>query len=435
MSHVDLPDQDAPDVPITYVGDYVDGVHVLRSPAYVQIRPESGHGAEYTTVLAHGTVLHVDGEDHFERRRLLSALFRRRILDQYESEVLLPSLERTMSELAVAGSSSDHQVTVDLLDVCRDVLVDLLARLVGLKGLETRAEREVFLEDFADYELGFRAKFVEDPAVAVRRALCAKDRILERHFSPAWEQRTETVRGVEAGDLPASALPNDLITLLITNREHYGRWGNDVAWREALLFMVASVGSTANALCHAVADILGWVEANPEQRGSLRDSAFLDTAFRESVRLHQTNVLLRTVRTDDTLPSGRRMPAGSVAAVDRDTINRGLEARSTCPQERFDPNREMAVGVHDYGLAFGDGPHSCIGRTMVMGEYGTSSSRDTGQLQGLAVAVLGHLFSWGAELVPQSPPEMVPGMNRETWMTFPVVFDMQRMRSSWHASR
>lgn len=416
-------DDAAPDVvdaPVVEVTDYSDAIHVLRSAAYVQITPESGHGAEWTRHLAHGTVQHLDDDDHFERRRILASLFRRRSLAHYERDVLIPSLDRTTADLGTGRDGST--VAVDLLRVTREAFLSVLARLVGLTGLDTAESRAVFLDDFAVYELGFRAKFVEEPRSAVLAAMEAKNRILERHFQPAWDER---VAALSIGADDAAERHDDLITLLIENLDHYRRWGDDAAWREALLFMVASVGSTANAVCHAVADLFGWVSEHPEDRDALVDPSFLSDAFRDSVRLHQTNVLLRTVRQPDQCPSGRSMPSGSVAVVDREAINRGLEAETGgADVRRFDPRRQMPAGRHDFGLAFGEGPHACIGRTMVLGEHGTARERQDGRLDGLAVATLAHLFSRGLAPDPEQPPVFVEGMARETLVRFPVIVDL-----------
>lgn len=410
---------------VIVVDTYEDARHVLRHPSYVQILPTSGHGAEHTAALAHGSVLHLDGDDHFERRRLLSTLFRRDLLLAYEQQTLLPALARILGELVAgpggAGGTKGDVVTVDLLTLCREVFVDLFSRLVGFEGLEDRAGRSAFLEDFAIYERGFRAKFVEDPEEAVAAALDARDRILGRHFVAAWERRARALEGAVPADAEGAALPKDLMTLLLQHREHYRRWGDDAQWREAMLFMVASIGSTSNAICHAVGDLLTWLAAGPERRANLADPGFLEAAFRDSVRLHQTNRLLRTAVAEDALPSGQHVPAGVVVAVDREAVNLDIEARSSRPEVRFAPDRSCPQGVRGQGLSFGEGPHTCIGRTMVLGEQVVrAGGSDGGELEGLAVTTLRYLFDAQVSLVPEDPPALVEGMARETWERFPV---------------
>jgi cytochrome P450 len=425
----------APGTPIV-VERLDDALQVLRGAAFVQILPESGHGAEYTVALTHGAVLHLDGDAHFERRRLLALLFRRNLLLEYEHTVLVPSLARISrdigSTVAVdrdAPSDGAHagELRLDLLQLCREVFVDLFSRVVGFEDLETREARADFLADFNEYELGFRAKYAADPETAVARALVAKDRILARHFDPAWEHRA---RMVESGG-DDGEMPDDLMGLLLRNREHYAQWGDDASWREAMLFMVASIGSTGNALCHAVADLLDWSGDDPDRIAQLDDPAFLSRAFRDSVRLHQTNHLLRTAVADAVLPSGVVVPAGAIVAVDRAAVNRELEARSDAPELRFAPDRTLEDGLRDHGLSFGDGPHSCIGRTMVLGDRGTRrDGQEEDGLEGLAVATLVELFRAGVRRIPDDPPTLVGDMAREMWDRFPVVMGGRARRDA-----
>lgn len=402
-----------------------DALHVLRGGSFVQILAESGHGAEFTAALAHGSVLHLDGQAHFERRRLLALLFRRKVLLDYEHAVLIPALERISRDIGRAVSDGSGEpgrdgggLRLDLLRLCREAFVDLFSRLVGFEGLETPEARSEFLTDFHAYEIGFRAKYVADPATAVEHALAAKDRILARHFDAPWRRRADAL--ASGGD--DHALPDDLMTLLLRHRDHYAQWGDDAAWQEAMLFMVASIGSTGNAICHAVADLLDWTGGDASRADQLGDPAFLSRAFRDSVRLHQTNHLLRTAIEDVVLPSGTAVPAGAVVAVDRAAVNRELEARSDAPEQRFAPDRVLEDGLRDHGLSFGDGPHSCIGRTMVLGDRGTRrSGQEEDGLEGLAVATLQHLFKAGVERISDDPPTRVGDMAREMWDRFPVV--------------
>lgn len=408
-----------------------DALHVLRGGSFVQILPESGHGAEFTAALAHGSVLHLDGEAHFERRRLLALLFRRKVLLDYEHTVLIPALERISRDIgrAMSDGSGDpgrdgDGLRLDLLRLCREAFVDLFSRLVGFEGLETPEARSQFLTDFHEYEIGFRAKYIADPAVAVERALAAKDRILSRHFDAPWQRRVEALA---SGD-DDGTLPSDLMTLLLRHRDHYLQWGDDATWQEAMLFMVASIGSTGNAICHAVADLLDWADGDAARTEQLGDPVFLSRAFRDSVRLHQTNHLLRTAVEEVTLPSGIAVAAGAVVAVDRAAINRELESRSDAPEQRFTPERVLEDGLRDHGLSFGDGPHSCIGRTMVLGDRGTRrSEQEEDGLEGLAVATLQHLFRVGVKRIPDDPPTRVGDMAREMWDRFPVVMGRRTM--------
>jgi cytochrome P450 len=74
-------------------------------------------------------------------------------------------------------------------------------------------------------------------------------------------------------------------------------------------------------------------------------------------------MIRRTVR-DTTLRSGRRIAAGARVALVNDAINRD-QAVFGVDADEFNPWRVLPAGIHDYGLAFGAGSKSCIGKALI----------------------------------------------------------------------
>jgi cytochrome P450 len=409
--------RDAPEVEIT---DWADASYVLKSTAFAPIRPESGHGGQWHTLLVGDSVVDLHGDEHFARRRLLSGLFRKAaLLQEYEQQYLVPSIERLLARLRESGGPA----RIDLVSEIRRIMVALLTRLAGLDGIDVDDEGYAEFEPILlAVERGARSKFVSDQENVVRTALQAQTRLVDEYFAPAWERRAEIIGRVAAGELPETAIPTDLISLMVRHEEHYRAFGEDAAYREASLLLIASIGSTTNAVCFAVWDLHNWLREHPEDLSKTRDRAFLQRCFAESLRLRQTNSLLRTAVEDTTLPSGAEVRAGEVAIVLRPDVNALLAdgGSSSLGPEAFDPYRTLGDNHTQYGLAFGGGAHTCIGKSFTVGGYPRPGSQDADEL-GIGVRVFATLLEHGAQLVDDDPPQLaedIPG--RPTWKRLPV---------------
>jgi cytochrome P450 len=262
----------------------------------------------------------------------------------------------------------------------------------------------------------------------VLEALKAQDRIISEYFDPAWEHHVELLRKVGAGEIDESAVPNDLITLMLRHEPHYARFSPRVIMNEATLFIIASVGSTTNSLCTAVADLDAWFRVHPEDAQLATDPEFIRHAYAESLRLGQDNVLYRTAMADETLPSGMVIKEGEVVACDRIVANTELAVASDSDAggDAFDPHRAMAAGVAQYGLAFGDGVHVCIGRPMVLDRSDRDPSAPNARI-GTGAMMLLELFKAGVDIPLDDRPDVHGDMmQRKSWKTFPVVFSLPK---------
>jgi cytochrome P450 len=419
------------------VGTLPDVQFVLRSKDFVPVRPESGFKAGYVARLTHDSLADLVGTAHFERRRLLSALFTRPRLQRYEDETLVPAVTAAIasarrpapSGTAVTGTAvtgtavTGTAVTgpVDLLVLCRRIFLGLAAVIIGLDGLEDLGGPRFarYNADFVQMERLARAKFIDDPEPLVAEALAAQERWRREYFQPSWDRRL-LLRAAQANAGNPPAAPDDLISLIIGNRAHYEQWDPGLAAREATLFQNASVGSSAGAVCHAVEDLEHWFRERPQDRARSADPEFLRRALEDSLRLHANNVLIRTALTAAVLPSGIQVAAGEVVLLDRRAANAEIERASTA-RNGFGPDG----GWHDqhprYGLAFGGGAHTCIARPVVLGAAGPDATGPN-RRHGLGVATLLALYAAGVRLDPGAPPERYTDMTRETFRTFPVRF-------------
>jgi hypothetical protein len=72
------------------------------------------------------------------------------------------------------------------------------------------------------------------------------------------------------------------------------------------------------------------------------------------------------------------------------------------------------------GLAFGDGPHTCIGMGMTIGEGAVTD--DEAPL-GMAVYIVRELYRAGIRLDPGNPPRWNDANVRNEYAAFPVCFE------------
>lgn len=399
------------------VSDYDDIAFVLKSQSFALDR-RTGHGFQWSMLLFGDAVSDLHGTAHFERRRLLSALFNKAtLLQEYEHDFLIPALQAWKDRTFRGGPSQE----VDLVTTVRGLVIQVAARLVGLDGVQASDEafrRFVALLDAV--ERGIRVhRFGDDREAVARAGLIAQKHMYEEFFVPAWERRVELLEQVAAGDRSADEVPNDLITLMVQHTEHYSAWGEDADVREATLLLIAQVGSTTNGICFAVWDLYQWLLIHPEDRDKRTDPEFLMRCFSESQRLGQVNPIQRTAYEDVTLPSGLRLHRGQVAVLSRTAGNHDLAVGGEGGRDpdEFDPHRTLRDTTPLYGLAFGHGPHMCIGRRFVMND---AAARRGGEELGIGIRILLALQELDVTPSVDVPDFEAPIPHRPTWATLPV---------------
>jgi cytochrome P450 len=305
----------------------------------------------------------------------------------------------------------------------RRSLIRLIARLVGVDRITENPEIDTEFELLlSKVERGVRSKFVDDPETVVREALNAQQRMADEYFAESHERRAGLHARVRAGELDDSALPNDVMSLVVRHHEYYESFGPDAANRELSLLLVAAVGSTVNAICFAIRDLDAWLLVHPEDESKRTDKAFLQRCFAESLRLGQSNDLFRVATEDCLLPSGIEVKKGEVAVMDRPAGNRDLEGSKadTDYAERYNPYRSLERNVAQYGLAFGGGAHMCLGKDLSVGSFPRLASEESDQL-GLAVRTVLALQEHGARVKPGSAELVEAFVGRPTWQRLVVT--------------
>lgn len=386
-----------------------DAALLLRSRDFTMpVAPalESGYGA---SMLAH-TLAELDGEDHRDRRRALGKLFRPDVSWHHEEARLRPAIDALMSRLA--GQRAPQG---DLRELAREMLVSVMAGIVGLDGVYPDRVADV-MSLFGALDDGARVKWSKrDPEEVMRASVHARERIIETYFRPSWRRRAQLVERAERGELDPSELPRDLITTMIRHRHHYAHWDDALVERETLLFVVGSIGTTSNTISWATWELEHWLTRHPEDGDLRTDSRFLRDAVNESLRLHPENPFIpRRATRDFVLPSGLRVAAGDLVKVVPAANLDGAGEAST----DFDPHRGIPLERFPFGFSFGGGRHTCIGKGLVLGDQSEGEITRQGTIR----AVLLAFYGAGMRLDPARPPSLDGDTVRRVWKTMPVIF-------------
>jgi cytochrome P450 len=402
---------------MTQIATYAEIDEILRSKDFVQ-------GSHQESMPFFGDcLLLLDGSEHFERRRLEAPLFAKQELFHYEREVVQPAIDRV---LAACRDDVDTEGLPrgDLVSMTKHMLLQMTAEVTGIDGVDT----EQSTNRFGDYlgKLGEGATVewsARDHDEVIAEVLDVRDEFVLDFFRPSMDRRREMLVALEEGRIAESELPRDLLMLLVRN--HAPDWDPELPLREATLYLVAGFQTTTHAIPHVVNHLAGWIQAHPEDAPRLRDQAFLQAATYESLRLHlPAPSLLRIATKPVTLAStGREIAAGERVALLFTPANRDVSAFGD-DAAQFDPRRAVTAPMKPWGLAFGGGVHTCIGRQLVTGLSRTVDDVDQKDrtTDGIGVQILASLYEAGVELDPHQRPAYREVSHHDAFETFPVRF-------------
>jgi cytochrome P450 len=397
---------------MTRVSLFAEVDEIFKSRDFAQAGNGHGDGA----VIYGKTLISLSGDDHFERRRLESVLFRKESLLRYETEILEVALTLALEE-CVAQRSPDGVVRADLVKLLPSVILRVSSNLVGLDGLDDRARFDRLRSLVPKLGEGAAAQYTfRDHAEVIREAREARDVFVREFFGPAWERRAAMVAASARGELADSEIPVDLITVMIRNQDHFKKWDDEVHANEAILYIVASSGNPTSRAMDAMANLQDWLHAHPEDLARVEDPQFLRLALTESLRLKMgvPFQVRRAVRDTVLKSTGRRFSEGDYVALEHGFASRDAELFGA-DADHYDLRRTPP----SFGFAFGGGPHTCNGKGMSIGE---PNARGDAPL-GLLVRIIGRLFAAGLRLDPARPPRLRPDTIRNEWSSFPVLLE------------
>jgi cytochrome P450 len=401
---------DAPYVAdIVQLTDYDEITEVLRSSSFKQ-----GAFTLSGPRMLHDGVSVLHGRPHFERRRVEAHLFSKAALSRYAAENLRPMIDRTIARVS---GTADEPAQADLVDLTWHMLCELAGTVVGLDDLDRPEVRERLIGYTRRFGDALTVEWATgDQEEILADGLRTRDEFAADLFRPAQARRTALIERHRRGELEESELPLDLITQL-------GLRGGadtdpDLALREATLFLVAATQTTVQAFPHFILHLEQWFDGDEERRTrALADRTVLQHAAYESLRLFVASpVRIREAVDDVTLRSGRSFAAGERVGLLLQSANTSATAFGADAAE-FNPDRECASRSR-WGLAFGNGPHMCIGRPLVTGVYGA----DEDQSEGTMAMMAGRLYEAGMHLDPDRAPVRDSSTYYDAFSSLPVVF-------------
>lgn len=402
---------------MTQVTTYAEVDEILRSKLFVQ-------GSHRESMPFFGDcLLLLDGPDHFERRRLEAPLFAKGELLHYEREVVQPAIDRVIATCRQT-QDGDGLPRGDLVMMTKSMLLQMTAEVTGIDGVDTPEATELFGAYLGKLGEGATVEWsVRDHDEVIAEVLAVREDFVRDFFQPSLDRRRSLVDDLAAGRITEEQLPRDLLTLLA--RHHDASWDAELPLREATLYLVAGFQTTTHAIPHVVNHLAGWLRDHPEDVGRLDDQSFLQAATYESLRLHLPAPSLLRIATQPVrlASSGRQIAEGERVALLFTPANRDVAAFGPDAAE-FDPHREVTPPVKPWGLAFGGGVHTCIGRQLVTGlsrsvDAVAGSDRTT---DGIGVQILASLYRAGVELDPSHPPVYREVSHHDAFESFPVRF-------------
>ncbi len=395
---------------------YAEIEEIMKSPDFVMA------GAQERTIFLEDTLIMAEGERHSELKQLFSPLMSREAIAYYELRVVGPVIEQVLEDFH-HHRGADGQVRVDVVPILQAALTRISALVTGVDGVDTsqRTERfrELVLTLSAATTGSFSTKPVEQMIQAGRQAV---NDLVNEYLEASLNRRIELVRRHRVGELSKDELPRDMLTSLCL-QDDLSRQDDDqkihYVWRQCALFLTASIKTTSHSLPHVFVHLDEWVRENPKDKSNLTQEAFLHRAAAESFRLHQTSpARFRAAAKDVTLSTGRLVAKGEMVALHAPPAN--VQSEVFGPDARkFNPWREIPKGMQPWGMTFGIGVHSCLGRNLVTGMMNKGDEKHG--THGTAVRLMKALYSLGAELDPLHPPQRPRDTMHDTYDSVPVI--------------
>ncbi|WP_298192908.1 cytochrome P450 [Novosphingobium sp.] len=367
-------------------------------------------------VVMEGVLLTLHGEEHAARRTVEVRVFRRNFFHYYEKEVFPRTLAETLAPYLAAGGG-------DLLKIGYRLTVNLTADFAGIDRPTRSAEETEHLIAITR-KLGEGATLVHstrDHAEVSAEVAAVQAQLRERFFLPSLARRRALLAERETGSITDAELPRDVLMTLLVGNDELGL-SEDQLLREIAFYLQAGAHSTANAVVHALWEVLEWADEDEDRWARLDDPVFVQHCVHESLRLHPASPeAWRTAMCPMQLAG-----IGPVAAQDRVELDLFLANRDAAifgeNADRFEPERTLPATVLRSGLAFGIGLHTCLGRELD-GGIAARPGTDTADAQlGIVTLILVELLRRGARTIPHDPPQRDTNTSRPNWGRFPVRF-------------
>lgn len=263
-------------------------------------------------------MLGLDGDEHRRYRNLVAYAFRRSTLERWRAELVEPVIETLLDSIAPAGRA-------DLVDqVTSKFPVQVICGIVGVPTEDH--------EQFNDWamRINYGPLYPEEGRAA--------SQAMRDYLEPLVEAR----RTEPTGDLLSELVHAEIDGARLTDEKIYG-------FLRLLLPAGAETTYRAFGSC-----LLALLERPEAMSRVLADRSLVPAAVEETLRWETSVTMVARVATTDIEIGGCPVPAGSSVSIINGSASRD-EARWADPGE-WDLDREP-----QQHMAFGTGPHQCLG--------------------------------------------------------------------------
>ncbi|MEC9247700.1 MAG: cytochrome P450 [Pseudomonadota bacterium] len=276
-------------------------------------------------------MLNLDGPEHLRLRRLVIKAF---------TGNAVKLMEKTIEE--VVATAMERGLADGGMDICTDLAVDLPSRMTcRIMGIPD-TDRLLFLEWAGARTKAFWARFLpEDEKLKVRTAGAA----LADYFELLVKERKRN-------------LGDDLVSGLIRAEEQGDRLKEGELIIQVIGLLVAAYETTIGLISNG---LLAFIK-NPEMREILRErETLLPNAIDECLRYDAPVVFNWRVIKEPVTLGDKTLPADSVVWL-------MLGAGNRDPAQFPDPDIFDITRSNIKHLAFGGGPHFCLGNQFARAE-------------------------------------------------------------------
>jgi cytochrome P450 len=313
------------------------------------------------------TIVGMDGDEHRRHRALVAAAFRPSTLERWRVEAVEPIIHELLDAIAPRGAAEL------VSEVTSRFPVQVICSMIGLP----REDHEEFLGWSERINLG-----ALDPDAGYAAAAA-----LTEYLRPLVAARRASPTG-------------DLLSELVQAEVDGERLSEEVLFGFLRLLVPAGAETTYRAFGTCLAALLG---APDELARAAANRAGLTDVIEEALRWDTPVAMVTRVATRDTEIGECPVPAGTPVTVLTSCANRD-ERRAPDP-DRWDPHRPAAPH-----LAFGTGPHQCLGISLARLELRVGLDAVLTRLPGL-------------RLDPSQPTPVVAGYAFRGPDRLPVLFD------------